>query len=98
MINSEVFSVRAVKPVELRSRQKELLDLAYSGEILIVARPAQKNVVVLSEDEFNKRDKALKNIEYLNMLDSSLEEARSGEAYEYMGKGKFKQTPLKVNV
>ena len=98
MINSEVFSVRAVKPIELRSRQKELLDLAYNGEILIVARPARKNVVVLSEDEFNKRDKALKDIEYLNMLDSSLDEARNGQAYEYIGKGKFKQTPVKIDV
>ena len=98
MIYSEVFGVIAVKPAELRNRQKELLDLAFNGEILMVARPARKNVVVLSEDEFNKRDQALKNIAYLNMLDSSLEEARNGEAYQYMGKGKFKETPEKVIV
>ena len=90
--------MRAVKPVELRGRQEELLDLACDGEILFIARPAQKNVVVLSEEEFNKRDKALKNLEYLNSLDSSLEEARRGEAYQYMGKGTFDETPRKIVV
>ena len=90
--------MRAVKPVELRNNQKELLDLAHSGEILLVARPAKKNVVVLSEAEFNKREKALRNVEYLAMLDNSLEEARSGETYQYLGKGKFSETPQKVDV
>ena len=57
--------MRVVRPVELRNNQKEMLDLAYNGEILIISRPAKKNVVVLSEDEFNKREKALRNAEYL---------------------------------
>jgi PHD/YefM family antitoxin component YafN of YafNO toxin-antitoxin module len=48
--------------MELRNNQKEILDLAYNGEILLIARPAKKNVVVLSEEEFNKREKALKNL------------------------------------
>jgi PHD/YefM family antitoxin component YafN of YafNO toxin-antitoxin module len=57
--------LRAVKPVELRKNQREMLDLVYNGEILFVARPARKNVVILSEDEFNKREKALKDAESL---------------------------------
>ena len=60
--------MRVVRPVELRNNQKEILDLAYNGEILFVARPAKKNVIVLSEDEFNKRETALKNIEYAESL------------------------------
>ncbi len=90
--------MRAVKPMELRNNQRALLDLAYDGEILLVARPAKKNVVVLSEAEFNKREKALKNAEYLAMLDNSLEEARNGEAYEYLGNGKFDETPQRADV
>ena len=54
--------MRAIKPMELRNNQKEILDLAYSGEILLVARPAKKNVVVLSEEEFNRREKALRTL------------------------------------
>lgn len=54
-----------VKPVELRNNQREILDLAYKGEILFIARPAKKNVVILSEEEFNRREKALKTAQYL---------------------------------
>jgi len=78
-----VFSVRAIKPVELRNNQKEMLDLAYDGEILLVARPAKKNVVVLSEAEFNRREKALRNAEYLAGLDRSIEQANKGEVVMY---------------
>ena len=75
--------MKAVKPMELRNNQKALLDQAYDGEILLVARPAKKNVVVLSEQEFNKRDKALRNAEYLAMLDESTSQAKHGEVVKY---------------
>ena len=69
--------MRAIKPIELRNNQTEILDLAYYGEILLVARPAKKNVVVLSEEEFNKREKALRNIEYLSKLDRGTEDIKN---------------------
>ena len=69
--------MRAIKPMELRNNQKEMLDLAYNGEILLVARPAKKNVVVLSEAEFNKREKALRNAEYLAKLDKGTEDIKN---------------------
>ena len=75
--------MRAVKPMDLRNNQKEMFDLAYNGEILLVARPARKNVVVLSETEFNKREKALRNAEYLAMLDESIKQAEKGEVVMY---------------
>jgi len=75
--------MRAIKPMELRDNQKEMLDLAYNGEILLVARPAKKNVVVLSEYEFNRREKALRNAEYLAKLDKSIEQAKNGELVSY---------------
>jgi antitoxin YefM len=83
MIKGEVFGMRAVKPVELRNNQKAILDLAYGGEIVLVARPAKKNVVVLSEDEFNKREKAFKNAEYLAKLEMSIAQAERGEVVMY---------------
>jgi antitoxin YefM len=83
MISGEVLGVKAIKPVDLRNNQKELLDLAYGGEILLVARPAKKNVVVISEDEFNRREKALRNAEYLAMLEQSIQEVENGDIVEY---------------
>ena len=75
--------MRAVKPAELMSNQQDMLDLVYSGEILLISRPAEKNVVVMSEVEFNKRERALKNTEYLAKLDKSVQEIENGEAVDY---------------
>ena len=36
------------------------------------------------------------NADYLTKLDKSLEEAQNGEAYQFFGKGKFSDTPLRV--
>jgi len=69
----------AIKPAELSNKQKEMLDLAHKGEILLVARPAKKNVVILSELEFNKREKALRDAEYAVMLRSRDGRVENGE-------------------
>ena len=75
--------MRAIKPMEARNNQKSIFDQAYKGEIFIVARPRNENVVVLSEDEFNRRDKALKNAEYLTSLNESIKQAERGEIVMY---------------
>ena len=38
------------------------------------------------------------NADYLAKLDNSLEEARNGEAYQFFGKGKFSDTPQRIDV
>ena len=38
------------------------------------------------------------NADYLAKLDNSLEEARSGEAYQFYGKGRFSDTPQRLDV
>ena len=38
------------------------------------------------------------NADYLAKLDNALEEARSGEAYQFLGKGKFNDTPQRINI
>ncbi|GHV42887.1 hypothetical protein FACS189490_12690 [Clostridia bacterium] len=98
MLN-EVLGVKAIRPVDLRSRQREFLDMAYNGEILIVARPFQKNVVVLSEAEFNKRETALKNVEYLAKLDGAVEDVRENGGYEFdIATKKFSDMLQKVDI
>ena len=75
--------MRAIKPDEIRTNQRKVFDEVYEGEILLIIRPHKKNVVVLSEDEFNKRDKALRNIEYLAKLDASIAQAERGQVIKY---------------
>ena len=39
------------------------------GETLVVSRPKNENVVIVSEKEYNEMAKAKRNAEYLAMLD-----------------------------
>jgi hypothetical protein len=56
--------------------------------------PVNKRVMInILDNDINKT-----NDEYLAKLDNAIEETRNGEAYQYYGKGKFSDTPQKVNV
>lgn len=68
----------AVKSMDVRDNFKSLCDKVYNGETLIVSRPKNENIVMLSEAEYNDIIKAKRNSEYLSMLDKSMEEARDG--------------------
>lgn len=68
----------AVKSMDVRDNFKSFCDKAYMGETIIVSRPKNENVVILSETEYNKIIKDRKNEEYLAVLDRSMAEAESG--------------------
>jgi len=46
--------IRAIRSDYLKTRTKEVLDLAASGETFIVSRPQNRNAVILSENDYNK--------------------------------------------
>ena len=62
----------AVKSMDVR-------DKVFDGETLIVSRPKNQNVVMMSESEYNNIMKAKRNAEYLTMLDKSMAEAEAGK-------------------
>ena len=68
----------AVKSMDVRDNFKSLCDKVYKGEIVVVSRPKNENIVMLSETEYNDIIKARKNAEYLAMLDKSMAEAKAG--------------------
>lgn len=69
----------ATKQMDLRTNIKKYFDIAFSGEPVIVSRKENKNVVVISEHEYNELLKAKRNAEYLLKLDKSLEQLERGE-------------------
>lgn len=69
----------ATKQMDIRANIKKYFDLAFSGEPIIVSRKENKNVVVISEKEYNDLQKAKRNAEYLMMLDESIEQYKHGE-------------------
>ena len=69
----------ATKQVDLRANLKKYFDIAFSGEPVIVSRKQNKNVVVISESEYNELQRAKRNAEYLKRLNESMAQARSEE-------------------
>lgn len=68
----------AVKSMDVRDNFKALCDKVFGGEILIVSRPKNENIVMMSEKEYNEIMKEKRNAEYLAMLDKSMSEAAAG--------------------
>ncbi len=55
----------AAKQVDVRKNIKKYFDMAFNGEPVIVSRKENKNVVIISEAEYNALEKARKNAEHL---------------------------------
>ena len=68
-----------VKQMDLRSNIKKYLDLAFSGETVVVPRKENKNVIILSEKEYKELEKARNNMAYFAMLDESDRQLREGK-------------------
>ena len=66
----------AVKSMDVRENFKSLCDKVFKGETLIVSRPKNENIVMMSESEYNEIMKAKRNAEYLAMLDKSMAELK----------------------
>lgn len=68
-----------VKSMDVRENFRFLCDKVFKGETLIVSRPKNENIVMISESEYNEMMKAKRNAEYLAMLDKSMAEADAGD-------------------
>ena len=73
----------ATKQMDLRANIKKYFDLAFAGETVIVSRKENKNVVVISETEYNELQKAKRNAEYLTKLDKSMEQLEAGNTISF---------------
>ena len=69
----------ATKQMDLRANIKKYFDLAFNGETIVVSRKENKNVVVISEQEYNELQRAKRNAEYLAKLDRSFAQLKQGE-------------------
>ena len=69
----------ATKQMDIRANIKKYFDIAFNGEPVIVSRKDNKNVVVISEAEYNNLQKAKRNAEYLAHLDRSFAQLERGE-------------------
>lgn len=70
--------MKAIKSAELRENMKDILDMVAGGETVIIPRPKNKNVVVVSEEEWNELIRAKKNAEYLAKIDKAFDDSHLG--------------------
>lgn len=68
----------ALKTADLRNDFKRVSDLITSGERVLISRPHNENLVVISEKEYNELEKARHNAEYLAMLNESRKQYAEG--------------------
>lgn len=69
----------AVKSMDVRDHFKEWCQKVISGETVVVSRPKNENIYMISEPEYNELIRARKNAEYLEMLDRSQKQLESGD-------------------
>ena len=60
----------ALRTVDFRNEFKKVCDRIASGEIAIIARPRNENLVLISEKEYNELEKARRNAERLDKINS----------------------------
>ena len=68
----------------MRNNLNEYCDKATDEhEIVIAIRKGEKNVVLMSLEQYNQLVKAVKNAEYLAMIDRSIAQFEAGQAQEH---------------
>lgn len=76
--------VKATGVSTFRKLLKENLDrVVKNEEVLIVTRPEDENVVVLSEDRFNDVMREISNLKYLLKLKKAEEEIERGKTVTF---------------
>ena len=70
----------AVNYSTIRSKLKEYCDKATEdNETVIVTRKDEKNVVLISLEQYNELIKLARNVEYLNKIDKSMKQVEEGK-------------------
>ena len=70
----------AVNYSTIRSKLKDYCDKATEdNETVIVTRKDEKNVVLISLEQYNEIMKVVRNVEYLNKIDKSMKQVEEGK-------------------
>ncbi|MBQ8637736.1 MAG: type II toxin-antitoxin system prevent-host-death family antitoxin [Lachnospiraceae bacterium] len=69
----------AAKPIDIRTKLKSYLDIAFNGEPVVVSRKGNRNVVIVSEAEYNELAKAKRKEEYKESLERSIRQVEEGK-------------------
>ncbi len=65
------------KQIDIRSNIKKYFDMAYGGDTIIVPRKENKNVVIISEEEYNRLSRQNRLSAYADMQIEKMADAKS---------------------
>ena len=72
----------ALKATDVKNNFNLVCTRVFNGETVMLSRPKNQNVVMLSEKEYNELAKAKRNLEYYAMLDESDRQLKAGRVIE----------------
>lgn len=76
--------MQIIRAVDLHTNFKNVCDYVLKGEKVVVARPHNENLVLISEEKYNELEgKKNRNAEYLKKLKKSHEEYENGDYVTY---------------
>ena len=74
----------AVNYSTIRNKLKEYCDKATDEhETVIVTRKNEKNVVLMSLEQYNEMMKAIRNADYLSKIDRSFQQLEAGQGQQH---------------
>lgn len=73
----------AVKSVNVQDNFKEWCDKISMGETVVISRPRNENICMISETEYKALQKAKRNAEYLSKIDKSVENHEKGDTISF---------------
>ena len=76
----------AIKTADLTQNFREIAAMVTDGEKILVSRPRNENLVVITEKEFNELERIRQNAQYLAKLEESLTQGKKGDVVKYSKK------------
>jgi len=73
----------AVKGTTVKNDFKNICDRVFKGEVFIISRPKNENVVLVSEKEYAELERLKRNAEYLAMIDRAIAQKKAGTMQEH---------------
>ena len=71
--------IGVVQSTTVRADFKNICNQVFAGDTLIIARPQNENIVMISEKRYQELEKAERNAAFLARLDESYEQVKSGK-------------------
>ena len=73
----------AIKTADLTQNFRRIATIITGGEKVLISRPRNENLVVITEKEYNEFERLRQNFQYLAKLGDSLEQAQKGNVTKY---------------